>query len=272
MPHIYCVRADFGRYAKAFKQGGYAAIGWFRDRDLTDVLDRESIQRLYREHHRGDTSPYVIGQQVGQISRFLFDIQPGDYVLTPTTTPDMVYWGTLDKEPYSFVSLPRDGCPFQHRRRVEWNPEPVHRTLFSVPLQNTMRSSLTVFQVRQHASFFEAIGREDLVPREAKAREGATELVLRRILELDAQEFELLVTNLLEAMGFEAEHVGRVGDGGVDARGEMDIYNVARVKLYVQAKRYKRGSRIDAKAVKALRQNIEAGAQGAFITTSEFQR
>ena len=72
-------------------------------------------------------------------------------------------------------------------------------------------------------------------------------------------------------MGAELTPLGRVGDGGVDAMGEMDIYNVAKIKLYVQAKRYKRGARISPGTVRSLRQSIPTGAQGAFITTCDFQ-
>jgi predicted Mrr-cat superfamily restriction endonuclease len=271
MPDIFCVRANFGQHADHFKEGGYVAIGWFHDHDLGSICDREGIQRIYAHHHPWDTSPYVIGQQVGQVSRFLFEIKVGDFVVTPTANTDLVYWGVVKDHAYEFVAAPSDGCPWQHRRPVEWNPEPVRRSLFSVPLQNTMRSSLTVFQIGQKASFFEAIGRTDLVPDGVRATESAAEVVLNRILELNDQDFELLVTDLLRALGFEAQHLGRSGDGGVDATGEMDVYNVAKIRLYVQAKRYRRGARINANAVKALRQNIPAGAQGAFITTCDFQ-
>jgi restriction system protein len=143
--------------------------------------------------------------------------------------------------------------------------------MFSVPLQNAMKPGLTVFQIGHKASFFEAVARKDLVPEGPRDRESATEVVLKRILELHAEEFEVLVTDLLKALGFEAQHVGRTGDGGVDATGEMDVYNLAKIKLYVQAKRYKPGARISASTVKSLRQNIPAGAQGAFITTCDFQ-
>jgi len=47
---------------------------------------------------------------------------------------------------------------------------------------------------------------------------------------------------------------------------------MAKIKLFVQAKRYKLGSRISPNIVKALRANIPAGGQGAFITTADFQK
>jgi restriction system protein len=97
--------------------------------------------------------------------------------------------------------------------------------------------------------------------------------ILNRILELDDQEFEILITHILTALGFEgSEHQGKVGDGGVDATGELNVSNMAKIKLFVQAKRYKLGSRISANVVKLLRSNIPSGGQGAFITTADYQK
>ena len=56
------------------------------------------------------------------------------------------------------------------------------------------------------------------------------------------------------------------------ARGELNIANMAKIKLFVQAKRYQLGQRISARTVKSLRSNIPAGGQGAFITTAGYQK
>ena len=63
-----------------------------------------------------------------------------------------------------------------------------------------------------------------------------------------------------------------ISPGGVEATGELNIANMAKIKLFVQAKRYKLGSKISANVVKALRSNIPAGGQGAFITTADYQK
>lgn len=90
---------------------------------------------------------------------------------------------------------------------------------------------------------------------------------------MDATEFEILIQHLLTALGFEgAEHTGKTGDGGVDARGELNISNLAKMKIFVQAKRYKLGQKINANVVKALRQSIPFGGQGAFITTCDYHK
>ncbi len=272
MPDVYCVRARFGQYARHFVLGGYAAIGWLYKRDLSDVQTKEALYPIYKQEHPNDTSNLVIGQQVGQIARFLFDIQPGDYVITPDADTELLHVGVMELSPSYYFNDTSDGCPFQQRRRVKWLAGTFNRSAFSVPFQNTIRSSLTVFSISQKDHFFEVIGKKDLVSHSPKEAYDPYRAVLDQLLELDAEEFELLITSLLAALGFEgAEHTGKSGDGGVDATGVLNVANLAKVKLFVQVKRFKLGSKISANTVKALRQSIPSGGQGAFITTADFQ-
>jgi len=98
-------------------------------------------------------------------------------------------------------------------------------------------------------------------------------VVLEQVLQLDDKEFEILISHLLTALGFEGSEVtGKSGDGGVDAVGELNVFNLAKVKVFVQAKRYKLGTKISVKTVRQLRQAIPRDSQGAFITTADFQK
>ena len=47
--------------------------------------------------------------------------------------------------------------------------------------------------------------------------------------------------------------------------------NLAKVKVFVQAQRYKRGSKVSANTVRQHRQAIPFGGQGTFITTADYQ-
>ena len=271
-PEVYCVRADYGTYAKQFVSGGYVAIGWLERENLSALRSKDELYPLYKKAYPDDTSNLVIGQQVGQIARFLFDIQAGDFVITPDADTELLHIGVIEPSPSYFFAKSGDGCPFLHRRRVKWLPGTYKRSAFSVPFQNTIRSSLTVFGVSQKEHFFEVIGRKELAPHVAKETYDPHRAVLDQLLELNDKEFEILITHLLAAIGFEgAEHTGKSGDGGVDATGELNVANLAKMKLFVQVKRYKLGTKIAAKDVKALRQSIPAGGQGAFITTADFQ-
>lgn len=270
---LYCVRAEFGSLTKHFLDGGYVAIGWLPKNDLSAITSRDELYPLYKKEYPKDTSNVVIGQQVGQIARFLLEMKTGDYVITPAQDTEFIYYGVIQPDAYYFAEG-KDACPYLHRKRVKWHKEPIRRSLFSVPFQNTIRSSLTVFYISHKKNFFTTIDKPELVPDgEKKSEFDYYSSVLSRILELDDKEFEILITYILTALGFEgSEHKGRVGDGGVDATGELNVANMAKIKLFVQAKRYKVESRISANVVKALRANIPAGGQGAFITTADYQK
>lgn len=271
MPEVYCVRADYGAYAKHFVAGGYAAIGWLSDNDLADVHTREDLYPLYRSAHPNDTSNIVIGQQVGQIARFLLEIKGGDYLITPDSNTELLHYGVVGESPSYYYSDTSDGCPFRQRRRVSWADTPLRRSELSVPFQNTIRSSLTVFFISQKDEFLSKIGKQELVAAPKHSTYDAYKVVLDQVLELTAEEFEVLITHLPSALGFEgSEHTGKSGDGGVDAIGELNVANLARVKVFVQAKRYQIGSKISASTVRQLRQAIPFGGQGAFITTADF--
>lgn len=272
MTNVWCVRADFGKHAKAFVEGGYVAIGWISQKSMSEVKTRDDLYPLYKEAYPKDNSNIVIGQQVGQIGRFLLEIKPGDYVITPAADTEWLHFGVVSASPvYSYE--PNDPlCPYAHRRHVTWDKKRLRRGDFSVPFQNTMRSSLTVFSVSQGAEFLQAIGQGALVPALPMKVYDPYGVVLDQVLELDDKEFEILVGHLLTALGFEgSEVVGKSGDGGVDATGELNVANLAKVKVFVQAKRYKRGAKIAATTVRQLRQAIPFGGQGAFITTADFQ-
>jgi restriction system protein len=269
--NVWCVRAEFGTYTPRFLEGSYVGIGWMPNTELSKVTSRDELYPIYKSEHPDDVSNVVIGQQVGQIARFLLEIKAGDYVITPDANTELLHYGLVAADPsYSFAPGD-DGCPYRHRRRVEWAKTPLKRTGMSVPFQNTMRSSLTVFAVSQNDEFLAAIGREDLAA-PAPATYDAYKVVLEQILQLDDKEFEILVSHLLTALGFEGSEVtGKTGDGGVDATGELNVATLARIKIFVQAKRYQLGAKVSANTVRQLRQAIPFGGQGAFITTADFQ-
>lgn len=271
MTNVWCVRAEFGRFARAFVDGGFVAIGWLEKQDLSGCSTRDDLQALYRAAYPQDTSNIVVGQQVGQIARFLLEIAPGDIVITPDANTELLHHGIVQP---GYIFKPGDpSCPYPHRRIVTWANEPMLRSGLSVPLQNTMRSSLTVFSVSQVDEVLRLVGRGAEVPSPKGTPYDPYEAVLEQVLHLDDKEFEILVSHLLTALGFEGSEVtGKTGDGGVDATGELNVANLAKVKVFVQAKRYKADKRIAASVVKMLRASIPSGGQGAFITTADFQR
>ena len=196
MTKVWCVRADFGIYTKQFVEGGYAAIGWMPNSDLASVKARDEIYPLYKAEHPEDTSNIVIGQQVGQIARFLLEIRAGDHVITPAADTEWLHYGKVAPDPSYQYAPGSDGCPYRHRRRVDWAPKRLKRGDFSVPFQNTIRSSLTVFAISQRDEFLGAIGEAAPPHTPAAAPYDPYRVVLEQLLELDAKEFELSLIHI----------------------------------------------------------------------------
>jgi predicted Mrr-cat superfamily restriction endonuclease len=272
MKNVWCVRAEFGSYTNSFVSGGYVGVGYNLTTSLADVRTRDELNVLIRRAYPDVTSNLVIGQQAGQVARFLLEMKEGDYVITPTADTEWLRYGQVSNKGYWFDSDLTDGCPYHQRRGVTWSEKKLSRSSFSVPFQNTIRSSLTVFAVSQWDEFLTTIKAEGHVSQKNHSAYDPYVSVLEQVLELDDKEFEILVGHLLTALGFEESQVtGKTGDGGVDATGILNVANLAKVKVFVQAKRYKLGQRISASTVRLLRQAIPRDGQGAFITTADFQ-
>ena len=91
----------------------------------------------------------------------------------------------------------------------------------------------------------------------------------KRLLAMKPGEFEVLVSLLLTEMGFETVEVTKLsGDGGIDVRGTLVVGEAVRIKMAVQAKRWK--NNVQAPVVQQVRGSLGAHEQGLIITTSDF--
>lgn len=98
---------------------------------------------------------------------------------------------------------------------------------------------------------------------------GVREALLARVMEGTPQEFEELVGELLVALGVEDVLVTRLsGDGGIDVRGTLVVGEVVRMKMAVQAKRWK--GNVQASTVREVRGSLGAHEWALIITTSDF--
>lgn len=269
MPRIWMVSAERGIYTNTWVEGGYAAAGWLREVDLTTVSSRDEILQLYKNAHPKETT-YQVGANAGQLARFILEVQPGDYVMTRCQDPTREYrYGIVEDHLYYALDDP-DGCPFPHRRKVQWGENLIVKENLSIPFQRSLSAARTLFEVKYMEEFLVAIGEKKPLP---KPRHDTHQVVLDRILEkIDAKEFEELVADLMKAMGYaEVERVGKTGDGGVDVTGSLESILV-NVNVYVQAKHYKKNTKIGKNAVQELLGAILGKGHGAIVTTADFNR
>ena len=95
--------------------------------------------------------------------------------------------------------------------------------------------------------------------------------LLDRALAAPPAEFESLVGELLAAMGFEeVELTPMSGDGGIDVRGTLVVSDAVRIRMAVQAKRWK--NNVSKPVVQQVRGSLGAHEQGLIITTSDFSK
>ena len=93
--------------------------------------------------------------------------------------------------------------------------------------------------------------------------------LLDRARSASPSAFENRVGELLAAMGFEEVEVTSASkDGGVDVRSTLVVGEAVRIRMAVQAKRWKHNVR--APTVQQLRGSLGAHEQGLIITTSDF--
>ncbi len=153
MSKIYVVRAYFGKYITNFIRGGYVGIGWMPSVDLSEVSDSDNLSLLFERDHPKYQNDLIIGRQLGQVERFLFEMKDGDYVITPDSNTETIHYGIVEPDPSYYYFTGEDGCPFRHRRKVKWNRRGIEENEFSQPFQRAIRSPMVVFQVPQKKNF-----------------------------------------------------------------------------------------------------------------------
>ena len=156
-PNVWVVRADGGEETQNCVNGGFTGIGWKEIGDLTGVTDRAVVAARWLGVAGRDEKVGTIRADVGNVSRFLFDIQIGDWVITPEADRKWLRYGQVFGN-YRYDGAKQDDCRYRHRRNALWSLDRLDRDKLSSNLRGTLGSQLTVFSVRHRAEFFERIG------------------------------------------------------------------------------------------------------------------
>lgn len=268
----WAVRAGRGgEYVDSFEKSNFVAIGWNELGNLPPSSTLDEIKRKYRQTWP-DASEGSVGNDCNQIYRFIREFQIGDSVLLIDTVKNRVLLGEITKD-YQYKDYWRDDCRFSRRRTVKWIVAE-KRSALPDSLLSSLRFRQTICDLSKHAQTIENLvktirpgKRTRLITEDEKS---FNEEILRRLRQMEPTEFEKFIVALLEAMGFEAEHVGRSGDGGVDAIGMLDANGLVQIQLQVQVKRQK--GNVGSGPVLKLRGALGNDDYGVVITTSGFTR
>ena len=157
MPNVWMNRADGGKHTQAFVEGDYIAIGWLDyEQELGDIRNSDVIGELLRLEDP-NSGNQVIGNYTSSIRAFIIGMQPEDHVLTPAKNRRWLWYGRIVDD--CFWTDDTGACPYRHRRRVEWEGQPLDRYEFSDELRSKLRQRRTVFKVGGLDEFLEQAGR-----------------------------------------------------------------------------------------------------------------
>ena len=134
-------------FAQDFEDKEYVGVGWQRLGDLTAVQSKEKLAELHRDVY----SDQKIGKQrldIGMISRFRFEMNKGDMVVTYNPEFRVYLVGEILSD-YQYVSDSPGG--YNHIRKVEWKGK-VKRDSLSVGTKNTVGAIMTLFLLSDSAS------------------------------------------------------------------------------------------------------------------------
>ena len=147
----------------------------------------------------------------------------------------------------------------------------------------TMGSRLYV-DTKKPDSRFERLGKgqfalkhliqtDDIARRVDAINNDTRQTLQSRLLAVPADRFEVLIRELLLAIGFDEPSVqvtSYSGDGGIDVRGVLNAGGVTAIHAAVQVKRWKYN--VQSKTVRELRGSLTTHEQGIIITTSSFSK
>lgn len=153
MPNVYVVRAEFGKYAAHFIRGGYVGLGLMPEVNFSAVKNHHELFEIHKRKHLAPANDLVIGRQLGQIERFLLEMNDGDYVITPGSNTATIHFGIIEPNPSYYYFTGIDGCLFPHRRKVKWIRRGIEENDFSSPFHHAIRSPLVVFQISPEKNF-----------------------------------------------------------------------------------------------------------------------
>lgn len=259
-----------------FLQRNTLAIGWEKIGDLSNVeKNRDAFREKYTSTYP-DAKKGNIATNSGTLFRFTCEMQIGDYVVFPSKSDRMINIGTVESD-YTFNSKANH---YVHQRKVKWLKQ-LPRTAFSQGALYEIGSFITLFTVKNYANEFMAaiennvvndISEEDesVAVTAEEIQESTTDFIIKEISrQLKGYDFEELVANVLEAMGYRTKISQHGGDEGKDIvayQGELQLPP----RIVVQAK--SQDSKISSPLIRNLKGSLREGDYGFFVALSDYSK
>lgn len=250
------------------------AIGWDELGDLSSLPQtKEGLKSKYQAVYP-DAKKMNVANCVGSISRFVFDMQVGDYVVFPSKFNREINLGIIDGEYYYEPTAKR----YTHRRKVKWLKH-VPRVAFSQGALYEVGAFTTCFEIKNYTDEFLSALDKNFKTQKAKAvidetiertaadiKNTTCDFILKELSRKQkGYPLEDFVADLLRAMGYRAIVSPKGGDRGIDITAYKDELPP---RILVQVK--SQDGDIKESTIQSLRGAMKEGDYGLFVTLSNY--
>lgn len=274
---MWMVRAGEGGFLfQDFKDKKVVAIGWEDVGNLSNVKNQTEIKNLVRKSNP-DQKEGSIAISAGQISRFRFDFDKGDSVITYNPQERKYLTGEITGDYEYNTKLIK---MYHNVRKVKWIKE-IDRDKLSISTKNTLGAIQTIFDVGIDArkEIMDLIlGKE--IPEEAPEEtedvikedmiQRAHEFIKDKVSKLNWSDIQKLVAGILRSMGYKTR-ISPIGpDRGRDIEASPDGLGLTDPRVVVEAKH--RSGQMGASEIRGFTGGLRPGHKGIFVSTGGFSR
>lgn len=279
MPTTWKIAAGRGgKYIEDFENLGCVAIGWNEMGDVTQVADREALHRLHRDAYP-EASERKSSVQVSQVARFLFDMQPGDDVVSynPGTREYLV--GKIDgPASYRHDQIER----MANVRPVKWLGK-VNRDDLTDKTKYALGGIQTLYVLNEDAwAEVSSLLKGDKPSVEedndtagtalrAELVEQAHEFIKDEVRKLEWDQLQYLVAGVLRAMGYKTMVSEPGPDLGKDIVASPDGLGLENPRIRVEVK-HRAQTAMGAPDIRSFLGALRQGDKGLYVSTGGFTK
>lgn len=153
----------------------HVCIGWSGMGDLSDITTKDDLASKY-DATWSDVKPRKKGQDVGQVWRFIKEMQTGDYVVF--SCGDTCHIGRITSDYYFDDTANENQHPdYTNIRDIEWLKKDIRKSDLSQALQNSLGAAMSVFGLNDYKSAIYALLNDAYVKDEVIDGEDVSEVV-----------------------------------------------------------------------------------------------
>ncbi|MEH7170360.1 restriction endonuclease [Priestia megaterium] len=278
MTKWWLVRAgDSNELIPEWKKKNVISIGWAKLGDPKKYKSKKAFlqkaHEIYEEEKPGRRRIWA-----SQVWRFSSEITVGDQVITYIKDKREYMIGTVTGAYQFNPSLISEYYP--NIVQVKWKEKQVPRDELSEKAKNSLGSISTVFRVDDWGHEFEILLQGNKAPSSIISEEEETDSIIDDLMSksltmvqdkvdrLGHWEMQLLVSGLLQGMGYNVDDMKKGPDGGIDILAYKDAFGFEQPIIKVQVKHRKASS--TAPEIQQLLGANPINANGLFVSTGGF--